>query len=90
MPLPTMPSPGAAPEATNLPAESAPLGDEAHAVPQPPAAADGTPPRAHAPEPIEGALTVHNGNVSHAARQLRMSRGTLYQRLKHWRQNAPE
>ncbi len=89
MPLPTMPAPGAAPEATNLPAESTPLPDQAHAALQPSTAGDGAP-HARTPEPIEGALTVHNGNISHAARQLRMSRGTLYQRLKHWRRNAPE
>lgn len=44
----------------------------------------------HPLEPLEGALAVHNGAISHTARQLRVSRGALYRRLKSWRQNAPE
>lgn len=90
MSLPTMRSPGGQPEATNLPAESTPMRDPTHGAPQPPAAGDRTTPQARSHEPIEGALSVHNGNVSHAARRLRVSRGTLYQRLKHWRHNAPD
>ena len=35
---------------------------------------------------IEEALAAHHGNISHAARQLRVSRGTLYRRLKRWRE----
>lgn len=35
---------------------------------------------------IEETLAAHHGNISHAARQLRVSRGTLYRRLKRWRE----
>ena len=90
MSLSTMRTPGGAPEATNLPAEPTPMRDQAHAVPEPSTAGNAAPHAPHTIEPIKGALTVHNANISRAARQMRMSRGALYHRLKNWRQNAPE
>ncbi|RQO50661.1 Fis family transcriptional regulator [Variovorax sp. KBW07] len=41
--------------------------------------------REHSRKLIEETLAVHDGNVSQAARQLRVSRGTLYRRLRGWR-----
>ncbi|MDM0078382.1 helix-turn-helix domain-containing protein [Variovorax sp. J2P1-59] len=41
--------------------------------------------RGHSRKLIEETLAAHGGNISHAARQLRVSRGTLYRRLKSWR-----
>ncbi|SFM99772.1 helix-turn-helix domain-containing protein [Variovorax sp. OV329] len=40
--------------------------------------------RGHGRKLIEDTLAAHGGNISQAARQLRVSRGTLYRRLKHW------
>ncbi|GAA4357039.1 hypothetical protein GCM10023165_50570 [Variovorax defluvii] len=68
---------------------------EGHAASGPPAAA--TPPRAaagdgtlhgHSRRLIEETLAAHGGNISHAARQLRVSRGTLYRRLRSWAAGA--
>ncbi|MGJ7613296.1 MULTISPECIES: helix-turn-helix domain-containing protein [unclassified Variovorax] len=41
--------------------------------------------RAHSRKLIEDTLAAHGGNVSQAARQLNVSRGTLYRRLRGWR-----
>ncbi|MNQ35679.1 Bacterial regulatory protein, Fis family [compost metagenome] len=41
--------------------------------------------REHSRKLIEDTLAAHGGNVSQAARQLRVSRGTLYRRLRGWR-----
>ena len=38
----------------------------------------------HSRKLIEDTLAAHGGNISQAARQLRVSRGTLYRRLKRW------
>jgi transcriptional regulator of acetoin/glycerol metabolism len=60
---------------------------------QPPAApeaatgGDGTL-RSHSRKLIEDTLAAHGGNISHAARQLRVSRGTLYRRLRSWQQDT--
>lgn len=40
--------------------------------------------REHSRKLIEDTLAAHGGNVSQAARQLRVSRGTLYRRLRGW------
>ena len=40
----------------------------------------------HSRKLIEDTLGACGGNISQAARQLRVSRGTLYRRLKHWQQ----
>ncbi|CAA2099311.1 helix-turn-helix domain-containing protein [Variovorax paradoxus] len=42
--------------------------------------------REHSRKLIEETLAAHDGNVSQAARQLRVSRGTLYRRLRGWRE----
>ena len=42
----------------------------------------------HSRKLIEDTLSAHGGNISHAARQLRVSRGTLYRRLRSWRKDA--
>jgi len=41
--------------------------------------------RGHSRKLIEETLALHGGNISHAARQLRVSRGTLYRHLRNWR-----
>jgi transcriptional regulator of acetoin/glycerol metabolism len=41
--------------------------------------------REHSRKLIEETLAAHDGNVSQAARQLNVSRGTLYRRLRGWR-----
>jgi transcriptional regulator of acetoin/glycerol metabolism len=41
--------------------------------------------RDHSRKLIEDTLAAHGGNVSQAARQLNVSRGTLYRRLRSWR-----
>jgi len=38
---------------------------------------------------IEDTLAAHGGNISQAARQLRVSRGTLYRRLRQWQDETP-
>ncbi|HEX7865298.1 MAG TPA: helix-turn-helix domain-containing protein [Variovorax sp.] len=43
--------------------------------------------REHSRKLIEETLAAHGGNVSQAARQLRVSRGTLYRRLRGWRED---
>ncbi|MBO9515580.1 MAG: Fis family transcriptional regulator [Variovorax sp.] len=70
----------------------APKTETAAASPQPPIDApspsasevDGTL-RGHSRKLIEETLALHGGNISHAARQLRVSRGTLYRHLRSWR-----
>jgi transcriptional regulator of acetoin/glycerol metabolism len=42
--------------------------------------------REHSRKLIEEALAAQGGNVSQAARQLGVSRGTLYRRLRGWRE----
>lgn len=44
--------------------------------------------REHSRKLIEDTLAAHGGNVSQAARQLRVSRGTLYRRLRGWRDDS--
>ncbi len=51
------------------------------------AAADGSL-QGHSRKLIEETLAAHGGNIAQAARQLRVSRGTLYRRLKRWQQEA--
>jgi len=43
--------------------------------------------RGHSRKLIEDTLSLHGGNISHAARQLRVSRGTLYRHLKGLREH---
>ncbi|MBS0342722.1 MAG: helix-turn-helix domain-containing protein, partial [Proteobacteria bacterium] len=45
--------------------------------------------RGHSRKLIEDTLGGCGGNISQAARQLRVSRGTLYRRLKQWQDEAP-
>jgi transcriptional regulator of acetoin/glycerol metabolism len=42
--------------------------------------------REHSRKLIEDTLAAHGGNVSQAARQLNVSRGTLYRRMRGWRE----
>ena len=55
---------------------------------------DTTPPagtlREHSRKLIEETLAAHGGNVSQAARQLNVSRGTLYRRMRGWRDAASD
>ena len=44
----------------------------------------------HSRKLIEETLAAHGGNIARAARQLRVSRGTLYRRLKRWQQEDPQ
>ena len=44
--------------------------------------------REHSRKLIEDTLAAHGGNVSQAARQLNVSRGTLYRRMRGWRDAA--
>ena len=46
--------------------------------------------REHSRKLIEDTLAAHGGNVSQAARQLRVSRGTLYRRLRGWHDDAAQ
>ena len=46
--------------------------------------------REHSRKLIEETLVAHGGNVSQAARQLRVSRGTLYRRLRGWKEDAAD
>lgn len=64
-------------------AEARPDADNAQASPQ-----AETTLREHSRKLIEETLAAHGGNVSQAARQLRVSRGTLYRRLRGWRDEA--
>jgi len=43
--------------------------------------------REHSRKLIEETLAAHGGNVSQAARQLNVSRGTLYRRMRGWRES---
>jgi transcriptional regulator of acetoin/glycerol metabolism len=43
----------------------------------------------HSRKLIEDTLAAHGGNISQAARQLGVSRGTLYRRLRSWQQDEP-
>ncbi|MCR6479945.1 helix-turn-helix domain-containing protein [Variovorax sp. ZS18.2.2] len=43
--------------------------------------------REHSRKLIEETLVAHGGNVSQAARQLNVSRGTLYRRMRGWRES---
>jgi transcriptional regulator of acetoin/glycerol metabolism len=52
------------------------------------AAGDDVTLRGHSRKLIEDTLAAHGGNISHAARQLRVSRGTLYRRLRSWKQDG--
>ncbi|OUM04436.1 helix-turn-helix domain-containing protein [Variovorax sp. JS1663] len=69
---------------TSIPAIEPLLSDS----PAPAVADDGTL-RGHSRKLIEETLATHGGNISHAARQLRVSRGTLYRRLRSWQQDDP-
>ncbi|MET3493663.1 helix-turn-helix domain-containing protein [Variovorax boronicumulans] len=44
--------------------------------------------REHSRKLIEETLAAHGGNVSQAARQLNVSRGTLYRRMRGWREDS--
>lgn len=44
----------------------------------------------HSRKLIESTLEACGGNISQAARQLRVSRGTLYRRIKRWQQETPQ
>jgi DNA-binding NtrC family response regulator len=57
------------------------------AAPEAPSGGDGTL-RSHSRKLIEDTLAAYGGNISHAARQLRVSRGTLYRRLRSWEQEG--
>lgn len=46
--------------------------------------------RGHSRKLIESTLEACGGNISQAARQLRVSRGTLYRRIKRWQQETPQ
>jgi transcriptional regulator of acetoin/glycerol metabolism len=79
--------------ATALVTPSAPHGDMAVAMEEDEQDAPASPTqagtlRAHSRKLIEETLAAHGGNVSQAARQLRVSRGTLYRRLRGWREDA--
>lgn len=50
------------------------------------AAAPRTSLREHSRKLVETTLAAHGGNISQAARQLRISRGTLYRLLRSWEQ----
>lgn len=54
-----------------------------HVPPEPP---PGETLREHSRKLIEETLAAQEGNVSQAARQLGVSRGTLYRRLRGWRE----
>lgn len=72
-----------------LPEEKAEVADAT-----PPQTVDAPPPalggdgtlRGHSRKLIEDTLALHGGNISHAARQLRVSRGTLYRHLNSLRE----
>ena len=56
-----------------------------------PAAIAAPPPatlREHSRKLIEDTLAAHGGNIAQAARQLRISRGTLYRRMREWASDA--
>jgi sigma-54 dependent transcriptional regulator, acetoin dehydrogenase operon transcriptional activator AcoR len=67
-------------------AEAAAIEAPSTETPAPPPDCDGTL-RGHSRKLIEDTLAAHGGNISHAARQLRVSRGTLYRRLRSWQQD---
>jgi transcriptional regulator of acetoin/glycerol metabolism len=75
-------------EVAAAPAASAPSAEAPRVAPDSPPGSDGTL-RGHSRKLIEETLAAHGGNISHAARQLRVSRGTLYRRLKSWQQSRP-
>jgi transcriptional regulator of acetoin/glycerol metabolism len=75
------------PEAMSLATAQRPEGSEVPAPSEP--ASDGTL-RGHGRKLIEDTLAANDGNISLAARQLHVSRGTLYRRLKRWQQEPPE
>lgn len=54
-----------------------------------PAAAGDSSLRGHSRKLIEDTLQACAGNISQAARQLRVSRGTLYRRLRQWQEDGP-
>ncbi|KQX89459.1 helix-turn-helix domain-containing protein [Variovorax sp. Root473] len=76
----------------------APAAIEVHAEQAPqrpaPSGTGPTPPaetlREHSRKLIEDTLAAHGGNVSQAARQLNVSRGTLYRRLRRWGHGSDE
>lgn len=72
----TVPPPEAPTAAADAPPQSVEASD--------PNASDATL-QGHSRKLIEETLAAHHGNISHAARQLRVSRGTLYRRLRRWR-----
>ncbi|MCY1561614.1 Bacterial regulatory protein, Fis family [compost metagenome] len=77
------------PEMTSAPADAPVAIDVQTQQPGALAPTSETPPtetlREHSRKLIEDTLAAHGGNVSQAARQLRVSRGTLYRRLRGWR-----
>lgn len=72
-----------------VPEASTPSADEA-----PPTAAASDPDdgnttlQGHSRKLIEDTLAALHGNISHAARQLGVSRGTLYRRIRRWREGT--
>ena len=69
---------------TPAPIETVPP-EKGAAKAQAPEAPHGETLREHSRKLIEDALAMQGGNVSQAARQLGVSRGTLYRRLQDWR-----
>lgn len=63
------------------------IGTPPPAAPETVGASDGSL-RGHSRKLIEDTLSAHGGNISLAARQLRVSRGTLYRRLRSWPQDG--
>ncbi|MFT4195237.1 helix-turn-helix domain-containing protein [Ottowia sp.] len=72
-----------APPADGEPSASVQTANTPPAEPAP-AAAPHVTLRDHNRKLIEETLAAHEGNVSQAARQLRISRGTLYRRMREW------
>ena len=74
---------------TSAPQQTAPAQEGHEEEEDPSGAAADSSLRGHSRKLIEDTLGACGGNISQAARQLRVSRGTLYRRLKHWEQEAP-
>ncbi|MDM0010997.1 helix-turn-helix domain-containing protein [Variovorax sp. J22P168] len=79
-----LPSSIAGPDESTAPAPVPPASSDAQGGD---AGADDPSLRGHSRRLIEETLAAHHGNISNAARQLRVSRGTLYRRLRSWRES---
>lgn len=75
--------------AMGAPAAEAAAGEAVHGAEAAPHAPVGTL-REHSRKLIEETLAAHGGNVSQAARQLKISRGTLYRRMRDWESSAAQ